>query len=638
MASHLMTRLDYAYSFGCSGCPFDNAMFHITAPLTTRFVHVCALADACADNLDSALTSNPLVEGISQMSDQKMSPYSYMHIKALCNQKSLKEALDIILHTYQQGIQLESDSVAEVLLLCASTGALAEGKQLHLLLKKKAVQSNLYLQNNLLNMYIKCGCLVEGRQVFEDMPTCDVVSWNAMIAGYAKSGNNNEAMKLFWRMQDEYVKPNKNTFVCVLRACAPPACIEDGIRIHACAVGCALESNVFVGSALIEMYAKFKSLTNARCVFEEMTMKDVVSWTSMITGYSECGYGEEALRLFEQMLQEGVNPDKVIFFGVLSACASPSALKHGLKVHLHIIEAGHELDSFVGSALVDMYAKCGNLHLAQQVFEQLPVKDVVSWTALISGYEQQGESKEALNIFDEMMATEVKPNEFTFVSAVNACACLAAFDLGISAHSSVVDFGYESNVYVASALIDMYAKCGSEEDARLVFHKLLNRDTVTWNAIIDGLAQHGNPKSALQYFEQMKQDGGVEVNSMTFVGVLAACNHAGLVDEGLSYFDSMQRDHGIKPSAEHYACMVDILSRAGHLEAANNFLQKLPPESSLSVLTALLSACRVHGNVDMAKSAVECMIKLEPQQESAYVLLSNVYAVTEEKEQALVNS
>eukprot|EP00250_Pteridium_aquilinum_P017133 c23471_g2_i1 orf=1133-3049(-) len=634
MASHLIMRLDHAHHVMGSGggCRMDEAVFR---PLMTQCARISALPHEYVDGVEN--THNPDGEGIAQSDDKKMSTGSYMHIKALCNQKRLKEALDIVLGTYQQGLPLEPDSIAELLLLCTSMGALAEGKQLHLLVRNKAVRSNAYLQNNLLNMYTKCGSLAEGQQVFEEMPSRDVVSWNAMIAGYAKSGNNSEAIKLFWRMQQENVEPNKNTFVCVLRACAPPACIEDGVHIHACVVGCALESNVFVGSALVEMYAKFGSLRDARRVFEDMTVKDVVSWTSMIAGYSESGHGEEALHLFQQMLQEGVYPDKVIFFSVLRACASPAALKHGLKVHLHIIDAGFELDVYVGSALVDMYAKCGNLHLACQVFEQLPIKDVVSWTALISGYEQQGESKEALKIFGEMVNANVKPNEVTFVSAINACTALVALNLGVSVHSDIVDFGYESNLYVASALIDMYAKCGSEEGARAVFHRLLNRDAVTWNAMIDGLAQHGNPKAALQYFEQMKQDG-VKVNSMTFVGVLAACNHAGLVDEGLCYFDSMQRDHRITPSAEHYACMVDILSRAGHLEAANDFLKKLPSESSMSVLTALLSACRVHGNVDVAKSAVESLIKLEPQKESAYVLLSNVYAVTEGKEQALIGT
>ncbi|KAH7427421.1 hypothetical protein KP509_10G043800 [Ceratopteris richardii] len=551
---------------------------------------------------------------------------SYEQVKVLCKQKRLKDALQCIFSAHRQGFQILPDSIAETLLLCAHMKTIEEGRELHELVREKHVKPNRYLNNNLLNMYLKCGSLDEGKQVFEEMLIRDVVSWNAMIAGYVKSGYACQAVELFWRMQQESIEPNEKTFICVLMACAPPVSIEEAALIHTFLSMYSFESDIHVGNALIGMYLNFRLLNDAYFVFKHMTMKDVVMWTSMITGYSDNGRWDEALNLFQRMLQESVIPDEVIFLSVLSACASLYSLRFGLMVHSIIINAGIDLNPFIGSSLINMYAKCGNLHLVHRVFEQIPFKDTVLWTAIVSGYEQQSEYGKALQVFDDMLATSINPNEFTFVSVLNACTGVASLDLGMIVYSNIVESGIECNMHIASALIDMYGKCGNEEDMCAVFVCLPITDTVVWNAIIDGLAQHGNSESTFQYFKQMKHHG-LEVDSMTFVGLLSACNHAGLVDEGLYYFYSMLVDDEIKPSIEVYVCLIDILGRAGQLESAYALTWKLPLEYSMSLYTPLLSSCRIHSNLDVATRVGESMIKLHPQRESTYVLLSNVHAL-----------
>lgn len=403
-------------------------------------------------------------------------------------------------------------------------------------------------------------------------------------------------------------------------------------------------------------YAKFRRLDFARELFDEMPGRDVTSWNTIIAAYEQQGCGEEASRLFCQLICAGVRPNHFTFASVLSASAGLLDVEQGKQLHAYIIRIGFLSNMFVGSALVDTYAKCGSIDDAREVFDQMPVRDVlcwntmiagysqygnieiahllfekmpqrneVSWNTMIAGFAQQGQAEEALGLFCQMREAGLKPDQYTLASVLSCWASLAALEHGRQGHGHIIRIGYEIKIPVQNALVAMYAKCGIIRDARRVFNKMPVRDVVSWNSLIDGCAQHGFGKEALQLFEQMQQIG-LKPNHITFLVVLTACSHAGLVDEGRFYFDCMNRDRCITPTTAHYACMIDLLGRAGRLNEAEDFIRKMAVEPDGRVWAALLGACRIHGDIKLGIHAAECLLEWEPQASATYVLLSNIHA------------
>eukprot|EP01018_Ginkgo_biloba_P013099 Gb_10133 [translate_table: standard] len=536
-----------------------------------------------------------------------------------------------LLHLFEAithvGIRPDGFTFSTVLSGCSGSGALVQGKLFHAHIIKSGFELNMSVGNALVTMYSKCGSREDARRVFNVMPKRDEVSWSAMIAGYAQDGHGEDALKLFCQMQMEGTKLNQFTFASVLSACVSFAALEPGKQVHAHTIKSGFELDVFVGSNLVDMYAKCGSIGDGYLIFDKMPVRDVISWSLMIAGYAQHGYGEDAIKLFCQMQLEGIELDHFTFVSVLRACANLADMKCGRQIHAHIMKAGFELDVFVGNALVDMYAKCESIETARNVFDKMPKRDEVSWTAMIVGCVQQRHCEEALKLFCEMQQKDMKPNQFTFASVLRACASLAALDQGNQVHGHIVKSVYFTDAFVGSALVDMYAKCGSIEDACKVFDDIPNRDVVSWNAMISGFAQHGHSQEVLQLIEQMLQEG-MEPNSITFVGILSACSHGGLVDEGCCHFNSMIQDYGITPTMEHYACIVDLLGRAGLLDEAEDFINKMPFKPDAVVWQTLLGACRIHCSIELGERVAGCILELEPEDASAYVLLSNIYAAS----------
>ncbi|KAH8961248.1 hypothetical protein BDL97_05G040900 [Sphagnum fallax] len=383
----------------------------------------------------------------------------------------------------------------------------------------------------------------------------NVVSWNAMMAGYITQGNEGEALKLLDQMHLEGIKLDKATFLSILNACANPDALVQGKKIHALIIKAGLESDTVILNALISMYGKCGSAVSARQVFDRMHQRDVFSWTTLISVYWKCGSKEDAC----------------------------------------------------------------------QVFNQMPVRNVVSWTAMISGSAQQGYAEDALDLFQQMQQEGVKPNKVTFISVLNACASLSALEEGKKLHDLIVKAGLQPDVSVGNALISMYSKCGSLDEASKVFHRMAHRDVVSWNAMISGNAHHGHCHEGLDLFEKMQLEG-VRPDKVTFIAVLQACSHAGFIDLGRHYFCSMIQDYGIVQTGEHYGTMVDLVGRAGHLDEAEEILNKKPFQPGALELGALLSACRVHGAVEIAERAADSAFKLEPEKSGIYVMLANIYA------------
>eukprot|EP01018_Ginkgo_biloba_P033238 Gb_27958 [translate_table: standard] len=615
-------------------------------------------------------------------------------VRVLCKEGRLKEAVGVLDIMDENNIIVETDAYCSLLQACANKKALVEGKKVHAHLRANRSEDNGLFGTKLVCMYVKCGSLMEARLVFDKLSERNVFSWTAMIGGYARNGHSEEAIALYYQMQQSGMQPDNYIFPCVLKACSQLTDLERGKDIHDDIIRYGYESDVVVGNALIDMYAKCREIDTARHVFDKMCQRDVVSWTAMIAGYNQNGRVNESLRLFNCMQLEGVKPNLVTIASVLPACAHSKDLQQGKDIHDYITRHGFELDGFVGNALVDMYSKCGSVECARQVFDAMSQRDVVSWnamiagyaqngqgddaltlfrqmqledikpnvvswtgmiagfaqngqgdkalklfhqmqlagvkpnviswTAMIAGYAQNGNGEEALKLFQQMQLAGVKPNSVTIASVLPACAHLAALQQGKGIHGYIVRSGFESDIAVGSALVAMLSKCGCIENACQVFDTMLEKDAVAFNAMITGYAMHGHGENALTLFYHMQQ-AGIKPDHVTFTGVLSACSHAGLVDEGWQYFDHMS-EYCITPTVEHYACMVDLLGRAGHLDEAESFINKMPLEPIASIWGALLGACRIHRNIEVGERAAAHLFELEPDNAGNYVLLSNIYA------------
>ncbi|KAH9314353.1 hypothetical protein KI387_022980 [Taxus chinensis] len=497
----------------------------------------------------------------------------------------LTEALKIF---YNMEYCPSYDTYDALLQGCLSYKVFSEGHLIHAHMIQTAFNfhSLISLCNKIITIYTKCDKLAEARRVLDEMPRGNVVSWTTVIAAYSREGLSEEALELYEAMQKTGVEPNQFTFPSVLPACGDLCALERGKRIHEDVVRGGFEGDVFVGNALVDMYGKCGSMKDARQVFDKMPQLNVVSWNSMIAGYAQSGAMDVALKLFQEMPQRNV---------------------------------------VSWTTMVVAYVQNGHMGEALRLFEEMPERNVVSWTGMIAGLAQNGSNEEALKFFQKMKQAGVKPNSNTFSSVFSACANLCALEQGKEIHEEIIDSGYLSNVFVGSALVDMYSKCGSIENARCVFDKMPKRNVVSWNAMIGGYAMHSCAAESFKLFEQM-QNLGMNPNHVTFLRVLSACCHAGLVDEGMQYFDCMRRDHCIVPTMEHYSCIVDLLGRAGRLYEAQDFINKMPVKPNATVLGCLLAGCRTHSNIQLGEQVAKQLLELDPEHTGHYVLLSNIYA------------
>eukprot|EP01018_Ginkgo_biloba_P026225 Gb_06173 [translate_table: standard] len=537
-----------------------------------------------------------------------------------------EEVIKLFYQMLQLGIHPDNYTFPCVLKACANLSALRQGKEIHDYIIRSGFDSDVFVGTALIDMYVKFGMIETSRHMFDKMSKRDVASWTTMIARYSQNGNAKEAMEVFRQMQLAGVKPDFVAIVSVLPAIADLAALGQGKEIHGYILRRAFEADVSVGSALIDMYIKCGGMEKFAChVFDEMSKTNVVVWNAMIGGHVQNGHANEALKLLIQMQSISIKPNSRTIASVLPACANLAALQQGKQIHNYVIRNEFESDIFVESALIDMYAKCGKIENAHKVFDKIYKRNPVSWNAVIGGYAQNGCANEALKLFREMQLTEVIPDMVTIASVLPACAQLAALQEGKEIHNYIVRHGFESDLFVGNSLIDMYAKCGCIDVARCVFDKMSQKNVVSWTAMIAGYGLHGHGVDALTLFEQMKE-AGVKADHITFVALLSACSHAGLVAEGQQYFNSMSQDYHIEPSVEHYACMVDIFGRAGCLDEAHNIIKTMPLQPDVGVWGALFGACRLYSNPELAEYVAERLLEVEPENAANYLLMSNIYA------------
>ncbi|XP_058094583.1 pentatricopeptide repeat-containing protein At3g09040, mitochondrial [Magnolia sinica] len=540
------------------------------------------------------------------------------------------EVMTLFSDMKDKGIPSDEFTYVSILTACASLGSLDMGHQLHSAIIKRNLEESLFVGNAVVDMYAKSGDLKDARQQFELIRDRDNVSWNAILVGYVHDEDETEALIMFRRMVSDDIAPDEVSLATILSACANVQALDQGQQFHCVSIKYGLELNVYIGSSVIDMYAKCGAIAAANKAFFQMPEKSVVSWNALIAGYIQKNNAEEALDLFRRMQAEGLKPSQFTFASILTACSSPYRLTMGRQVHCYTLKSGfsHD-DAFVGISLLAMYVKSLSNDDANKLFWEMPDNNsTVSWTAIISGHAQNNFSEEALRLFHEMRSYGVRPDQATFVSVLKASASLAALRDGKEVHSLIIQTGFNQDEHTGIALIDMYSKCGDVRSSQQVFDEMDSKQDVTlWNSMIVGFSKNGYIEDALRLFDQMQQEN-LRPDDVTFLGVLTACSHAGLVTEGCRFFDSMRENYGIWPRADHFACMVDLLGRGGYLKEAEDFIDSLPLKPDAIIWATLLSACRMHRDDIRGQRAAEKLIELEPQNSSPYVLLSNIYAAS----------
>ncbi|RID61874.1 hypothetical protein BRARA_E00983 [Brassica rapa] len=478
--------------------------------------------------------------------------------------------------------------------------------------------------NFLIPKAVELGDFTHASLLFSATEQPNHYSFNFMIRGLTNTWHDHVgALWLYRRMRFSGLKPDNFTYNFVFVACGNLPEIRVGRSVHSSLFKVGFERDDHVNHSLITMYAKCCHVGDARKVFDEITEKDMVSWNSMIAGYSLAGKGEDAVGLFRRMEEEGVEPDERTLVSVLGACAHLGDLKTGRLLEDIAIRKKIGLSAFLGPKLISMYGKCGGLDSARRVFNQMVNKDRVAWNAMITVYSQNGRSMEAIKLFREMEDSRVSPDAVTLSTVLSACGSVGALELGKRIESYALETGLQHNIYVATGLVDMYGKCGGIEDALRVFESMPVKNEATWNAMISTYAHHGHAKEALLLFDQMS----VPPSDVTFVGVLSACVHAGLVDQGRRYFHEMSSSFGLVPKIEHYTNVIDLLARAGMLNEAWEFMEKFPGKADEIMLGAILGACQKRKDVVVGGKAMKMLMEMEEVKNAGnYVISSKVYA------------
>ncbi|KAF7808770.1 pentatricopeptide repeat-containing protein [Senna tora] len=540
-------------------------------------------------------------------------------------------------HQYKEALQLfnvmgscniKIDSYTCNFALKACTGLLDNdmGMEIIRIAVSKGFHLDPYFGSSMINFLVKSDNLAEARKVFDQMPERDVVCWNAIIGGYLQQCLFKEAIGMFFDMISNGIRPSSVTMSSLLKACGESRLLKLGKCVHGCVLALGMNDDVLVLTALLDMYCDMGDTGSASWVFNSMPCRNLVSWNAMISGYVQNGMVHESFSLFHNLVLSGASFDSGTLVSLIQGCSQTANLEIGKILHGCIIRKGLESNLVLSTAIVDMYSKCGATKQATSVFEGMKERNVITWTAMLVGLSQNGYAEDALKLFCKMQEENVSANSVTFVSLLHCCAHMGSLKKGKSVHALLIRHGYAFDAVNMSALIDMYAKCGKILTAEMLFNDGFHfKDVIFCNSMIMGYGMHGHGHQAISVYDRMIKVG-LKPNQATFVSLLTACSHSGLVEEGKTLFHIMERDHNIKPSEKHYACIVDLLSRAGCLEEAEALVKQMPFEPGTEVLEAILSGCRTHKNIEMGTQVADRLLSLDYLNSGIYVMLSNIYA------------
>lgn len=566
-----------------------------------------------------------------------------------------QEALNLYCCMQEEGTEPDRHTLLALLSACKQLADVEKGKLIHAEAVKYGFACDLYVGTSLVDMYGKCHSILDAQSVFDGLHQRSVVTWNVMLAAYVAQDQAENAWQLYERMWQEGESPDARTFVSTLQACAAFADKEDdvivdgrsikrkslemGKVVHAAIHSKGLASNVFTGNTLVCMYGRCGSIVDAQNVFDRLSDRTVVSWTVMITAYAQDSQSEKALQLYQQMEEEGISPDTHALVSALQACGMLAekeeatdelcmkikSLEIAKAIHARAQKLGWASDVFVGSTLVSSYGKCGSMTDARCVFDCLPKRNVVAWTAMVVTYVQLEHTEKAFQLYHQMGDDGVSPDDVALVSILQACSKTGGLHLCRQIHHSVLLSRKEVSAFLAAALIHAYGCCGSMVDAQNVFDVLGLPNLVVWNTLIAGYARKGNISEALRCFEGM-QLMDVHPDGVTFLAILSACSHTGLVETGLHFFELMCKDYGITPDVQHFGIVMDLYGRAGQFTKIQTLLSALPMKPDLTFWSCLLGACQKHGQVLLGELAFQCAVQLNFSHAATYVLMSNIYA------------
>ncbi|XP_048496836.1 pentatricopeptide repeat-containing protein At4g02750-like [Beta vulgaris subsp. vulgaris] len=560
---------------------------------------------------------------------------------------SFVEAWNVFGRMHQSGLMPDQPMFVVALLAVIGVEALDLVDSLRSLVIKTGYEKDVVIGTATLNAYARSGRLDIANDFFNKMPQRNEYSWSTMIAAFSQGGRLDDAIAVYKRI----LEPTISSQTAMVTAYA-----QNGRIVDAKGLFREIQNpDIITWNAMIAGFSQNGMIDEAKDAFEHMPRRNLASWAAMISGLAQNERCEEALYMFSELHSLGDFPTHYCFTSCIFASASLGAFETGKQIHALAVKRRCQHNPFVSNALISMYSKCKNiedvsqvfgtmgikdtvawnslitglsnnymLEKAREIFEKMPERDVVSWTAIISAYVQAGDFGTALHLFSDMLARGSRPNELTITSILSACGSAGAIKLGEQIHGLLNKLGFKSCLFVNNALITMYFKFGSEGGFS-VFEDMAERDLVTWNAVLAGCAHNGLGKEAIEIFRRMEVEG-VLPDQISFLGILCACSRAGLLEEGRAYLNSMCKDFGIKPLVYHYTCMVDLLGRAGQLSEAEALVESMPVEPDSVIWEALLGACRIHNNIEIAERVAKRLFRMNALESGTYVLLSNLYA------------
>lgn len=525
-----------------------------------------------------------------------------------------------------------------LLSICGREGNLRLGSSLHASVIKDLQLYNLSLPYNFRNslvvwnsviaMYAKCGELCSAVKVFDVMTVRDTISWNTVISGFLAFEKFELGFRYFKQiLESVHYGFDQATLTTIFSACDQADFAAVCKMLHGLVMVTGYDREITVGNSLITSYFRCACSDSGKLVFDEMVERNVISWTAVISGLLQNGFCKESFNLFVKM-RCGIiiSPNYLTFMSAVCACAGWQALREGCQLHALVWKLGMQSDMCIESALMDMYSKCGCLENAWRIYSFANVVDEVSMTVLLVGFAQNGFENEAIQIFVEMVKEGIEVDDNTVSAVLGVFDTGTSLDLGKQVHSFIIKKGFCANVFVNNGLINMYSKCGELEESVEVFVSMPLKNQVSWNSMIAASARHGNGLKALQFYEEMRL-AAVNPTDVTFLSLLHACSHVGLVDRGMEFFESMQKVYRISPRMEHLACVVDMLGRAGFLNEAKSFIEGLAvkPDDAL-IWQAFLGACCIHGDTELGKYAAEKLAMAAPDSPVPYILMANIYS------------
>ncbi|XP_076904126.1 pentatricopeptide repeat-containing protein At3g09040, mitochondrial-like [Bidens hawaiensis] len=536
----------------------------------------------------------------------------------------IQRVLKLLSRMKETEMELNNYTLCTVLKACASSGNLKAGQLVHSMAIVTGCENDEFLSCSLVDMYSKCGLADDALKLFWKLKSPDTVTWSAMICCLEQQGREEKAAKLFSMMMSAGLKPNEFTFTSIISVAKELGDLRYSRCLHACVHKYGFASETLVNNALITMHIKNESFDDGYKVFNTMSHKDLVSWNALLAGFHD-NKSSDGSRIFQKILESGFKPNMFTYISTLRSCTSSLNSEVGKQVHGRIIKENLDTDCYVGTALIDMYVKSKCVNEAEKIINKLKEIDLFTWTTIISGCAQTNQGEKSIFYFKQMQKDGVKPNEFTLAGCLRGCSVITSLKSGKQLHSFVIKDGHVNDPFVASALIDMYGKCGCINDAETIFESIESHDTVLWNTIINQYSQHDKGKKAIELFEDMLTEN-VLPDEITFIGLLSACSHLGLTESGEKYFDFMTDVYNIHPTIEHYACMVDIYGKEGKFDKVERFISqmKLPPIKL--IWETVLGACMVYKNVELGQRVAEKLFEIEPEVDSNYIMLSNIYA------------